>query len=125
MPAFKTIKKLTKNSLSVGAEKSALDKLVGPRKPHLFRFKDDGLISNYPTFPLIVYRGVVGLSEASDPAAVFEELFEKNGWGTPGAMASTTTFITIRRYTKCSASPEAAARFSSVVTRPDAYPQSR
>jgi uncharacterized protein YjlB len=82
MPAFETIKKLTEKVTGWSRpKKSALDKLVRPRKPHLFRFKDDGLIPNHPTFPLIVYRGVVGLPAAFDPAAVFEELFEKNGWG--------------------------------------------
>jgi uncharacterized protein YjlB len=82
MPAVETIKKLTEKVTGWSRpKKSALDKLVRPRRPHLFRFNDDGLIPNHPAFPLIVYRGVVGLSEAFDPAAVFEELFQKNGWG--------------------------------------------
>jgi uncharacterized protein YjlB len=82
MPAFETIKKLTERVAGWSRpKKSALDKLVRPRKPHLYRFKDDGLIPNHPTLPLIVYRGVVGLPEAFDPAAVFEDLFEKNAWG--------------------------------------------
>jgi uncharacterized protein YjlB len=82
MPALEAFKKLTEKVTGWSRPKrSALDKLIRPRKPHLFRFKDDNLIPNHPTFPLIVYRGVVGFSDAFDPAAVFEELFQKNGWG--------------------------------------------
>jgi uncharacterized protein YjlB len=82
MPAFETIKKLTEKATGWSRPKKAnLDELVRPRKPHLFRFKDDGVIPNHPTFPMIVYRGAVGLPKQFDPAAVFEDLFEKNGWG--------------------------------------------
>lgn len=51
------------------------------RKALATRFKDDGRIPNNPTLPFIQYRGVVALQEASDPAAVFERLFDVNGWG--------------------------------------------
>jgi hypothetical protein len=61
---------------------------------------------NHPTVPLIVDRGAFGLSETFDPAAVFEELFGKTAREIPGAMEYTTTFTTIRGYTKCSVSPE-------------------
>ena len=54
---------------------------VRPRKAQATRFKDDGLIPNNPTLPFIRYRGVVALKDAADPAAVFEVLFEANGWG--------------------------------------------
>lgn len=54
---------------------------VRARKAHTFRFEDDGLIPNNPRLPLVVYRGAVNLSGAADPAAVFEVLFESNGWG--------------------------------------------
>ena len=60
---------------------SDLDHLVRPRKANAFRFKDDGVIPNHPHWPLIVYRGAVKLPRELDPAAVFEELFQKNGWG--------------------------------------------
>jgi uncharacterized protein YjlB len=43
--------------------------------------KDDGLIPNHPRWPLSIYRGVVDLSEAHDLTALFEDLFEANGWG--------------------------------------------
>ena len=82
MPAFETIKKLTEKATGWSRpKKDSLADLVRPRKPHLFRFKDDGVIPNHPTFPLIVYRGAVGLPKQFDPAAVFEDLFEKNRWG--------------------------------------------
>ncbi len=55
--------------------------LVRNRKPHLFRFKDDGLIPNHPHWPLIVYRGALRFPAGLDPAAVFEDLFKQNGWG--------------------------------------------
>jgi uncharacterized protein YjlB len=58
-----------------------LARLVRQRKAHVFRFKDDGVIPNHPKWPLIIYRGPVRLLDGLDPAAVFEDLFERNGWG--------------------------------------------
>lgn len=55
--------------------------LVRRRKANEFWFKDDGLVPNHPFWPLVVYRGAVRLPEEFDPAAVFEKLFEANGWG--------------------------------------------
>ena len=57
-----------------------LGELIRRRKAHGFRFADDGLIPNNPKWPLLLYRNVVRLPRAFDPAAVFEELFERNGW---------------------------------------------
>jgi uncharacterized protein YjlB len=34
-----------------------------------------------PAGALVIYKSAVRLPEALDPAAVFEELFESNGWG--------------------------------------------
>ena len=51
------------------------------RKPDAAMFEDDGAIPNNPRLPFILYRGAVDLSNCSDPAAVFEELFRSNGWG--------------------------------------------
>ena len=82
MPAFENIKKLTEKATGWSRPKKAdLEYLVRPRKPQLFRFKDDGIIPNHANFPLIIYRGAVRLPQAFDPAAVYEDLFEKNGWG--------------------------------------------
>lgn len=58
-----------------------LDELVRSRKPHCFRFEDDGVIPNNPDLPAVIYRTPVRLADSFDPAAVFEELFERNGWG--------------------------------------------
>jgi uncharacterized protein YjlB len=38
-----------------------------------------GAIPNHPRWPLLVYPAVVGIS-GPDPASVFEELFDRNGW---------------------------------------------
>jgi len=54
--------------------------LLRDRKPHSFRFKDDGLIPNHPRWPFVVYKSAVRLPESFDPAAVFEALFQSNGW---------------------------------------------
>ncbi|MCX7356425.1 MAG: cupin [Alphaproteobacteria bacterium] len=54
---------------------------VRARKAHTFHFDDDDLTPNNSRLPLVVYRGAVNLSGASDPAAMFEVLFESNGWG--------------------------------------------
>ena len=54
---------------------------VRARKPHSFRFKDDGIIPNHPRWPLLIYRGALQFNENFDPAAVFEDLFNRNGWG--------------------------------------------
>jgi uncharacterized protein YjlB len=57
-----------------------LPRLVRKRKANAFRFRDDGIIPNHPTWPLILYRSAVHLPKKLDPAAVLEELFESNGW---------------------------------------------
>ena len=54
--------------------------LLRERKSQTYRFKDDGLIPNHPRWPLVIYKSAVWLPEALDPAAVFEDLFESNGW---------------------------------------------
>lgn len=61
-------------------EKRTLGELVRDRKPVTRRFKDDGLIPNNPRWPLVLYRNAVTLYDEHDPAAVFEDLFETNGW---------------------------------------------
>jgi uncharacterized protein YjlB len=54
---------------------------IRPRKPNVFLFKGDGAVPNNPDLPLVLYRSPVRLSDSFDPAAMFEELFEQNGWG--------------------------------------------
>jgi uncharacterized protein YjlB len=58
-----------------------LDRLVRSRKANTFQFKDDRVIPNHPHWPLIVYRGALKLPGQFDPAAIFEDVFERNGWG--------------------------------------------
>ena len=58
-----------------------LDRLVRSRKANTFHFKDDGLVPNHPHWDMIVYRGAVKLPEQFDPAAILEDVFERNGWG--------------------------------------------
>jgi uncharacterized protein YjlB len=55
--------------------------LLRQRKPHTYKFKDDGLIPNHPSWPFVIYKSAVRLPKSLDPAAVFEELFNSNGWG--------------------------------------------
>jgi uncharacterized protein YjlB len=57
-----------------------LRSVVRRRKPNALRFKDDGVIPNNPKLPFIAYRSPVSLADNFDPAAVFEELFARNGW---------------------------------------------
>ena len=44
-----------------------------------YRFAPDGAVPNHPAWPLLVYAGAVSL-EGTDPAAIFEQLFTRNGW---------------------------------------------
>jgi uncharacterized protein YjlB len=58
----------------------ALRRNVRERKPRTARFRDDGSIPNNPKLPFVHYRSPVRLPAGVDPAAMFEELFERNGW---------------------------------------------
>jgi len=81
MPIVEDAKKLGERLTGVGRPAAReLSDLVRPRKPNVYRFKDDGLIPNHPLWPLILYRGPVRPAD-HDPAAVLEALFEANGWG--------------------------------------------
>src|SRR5262245_5973587 len=74
---------------------------VKARKPNAFRFKGDGVVPNNPKLPFILYRGPVTLTDDFDPAAVFEELFGRNGWRDSWHNGIFTHTIT-REPTKCS-----------------------
>jgi uncharacterized protein YjlB len=58
-----------------------LAELPQRRTPLVLRFRDDGRIPNNPYWPLLVFRAAVKLPRQFDPAAVFEDIFESNGWG--------------------------------------------
>lgn len=82
MPAVETLKKITEKATGWARPKQDdLNRLLRARKPQTFRLKDDGIIPNHPRWPLVIYRSAIRLDDAFDPAAVFEELFERNGWG--------------------------------------------
>ncbi len=44
-------------------------------------FKDDGAVPNNPALPALVYKSVVNVAGAQDPAAAIEKTFKDNGWG--------------------------------------------
>jgi uncharacterized protein YjlB len=82
MPILEEAKRIIGRATGLGQPSPrAARKAVRARKAHTFRFEDDGLIPNNSRLPLVVYRGAVNLSDAADPAAMFEVLFESNGWG--------------------------------------------
>jgi len=81
MPILEDAKKLVERATGLGRPKARqLAALVRKRKPVRLRFKDDGSVPNHPRWPLVHYRGAVALPEGVDPAAVFEDLFARNGW---------------------------------------------
>ena len=82
MAIVEDVKKLAESVTGFGRPTPAdLVKIVRNRKPAAFNFRNDGLIPNHPRWPLVLYRTPVRLSGSFDPAAVFEALFERNGWG--------------------------------------------
>ena len=49
-------------------------------EPQVFHFKGDGRTPNNPALPFLYYPAAISLAGASDPAAIFEELFARHGW---------------------------------------------
>jgi uncharacterized protein YjlB len=81
MPMLETLKRVTERTIGLARPgQDQLAKMVRLRKPQTFRFNDDGIIPNHPRWPLVIYRSPVRLDHHFDPAAVFEDLFESNGW---------------------------------------------
>ena len=79
---LETLKKTFETMTGAGRPShTSLEASVAPRTPHTTMFRDDGVIPNNPELPFVHYLGAVALPERGDPAAVFEELFERNGWG--------------------------------------------
>jgi uncharacterized protein YjlB len=77
MTSLEDIKSLAERLTGIARPKAVLPR---SRKPHAILFQGDGETPNNPRCPLILYRSPVGLMDASDPAAVFEVLFDANGW---------------------------------------------
>jgi uncharacterized protein YjlB len=80
MPFIEDVKRLAEKATGWKRPPDPAE-FVRARKVRSYRFKDDGLIPNHPHWPLLLYKNAVKLPEAFDPAAVFEDLFEENGWG--------------------------------------------
>jgi len=81
MAILEDVKKLAEQTTGIGRPKPRdLPGLVRARKPGTFRFRDDGSIPNHPRWPLVRYPGAVRIAKSLDPAAIFEALFEQNGW---------------------------------------------
>jgi uncharacterized protein YjlB len=82
MALLEDVKKLAGKATGWGRPgRQELPALVRARQPRPFKFTDDGVVPNHPRWPLVVYRGAVKLPDKFDPAAVFEDLFDSNGWG--------------------------------------------
>jgi hypothetical protein len=82
MALLEDLKKTTEKA--TGWHRPAADQLCGlgrPGKVGVFRFADDGFVPNHPSWPLVILWRAVRLPRSVDPAAVFEDLFERNGWG--------------------------------------------
>src|SRR6478672_8003048 len=77
MPTLEDAKVLAERLTGIGRPRKVVPR---QRKPQAFHFKDDGETPNNPRLPLLLYRSPVSLTDALDPAAVFEVLFAANGW---------------------------------------------
>jgi uncharacterized protein YjlB len=79
MYVLETLKKTFGQITGIGKH-AAVRGRVRRRKAHAAVFEDDGAIPNNSRLPFIHYRSPVRLARAQDSAAVFEDLFESNGW---------------------------------------------
>ena len=80
MLALEALKKGVEQMTDIGTRSSSsVRRFIRRRKAHTAWLRHDGSIPNNSRLPLIYYRNPVHLA-GSDPAAVFERLFESNGW---------------------------------------------
>jgi uncharacterized protein YjlB len=81
MQVLERLKKTVEHVAGLGKPSAqTVRRSVRERKPHAVAFRDDGSIPNNPRLPFVHYRSPVRLPEGADPAAMFEELFKRNGW---------------------------------------------
>jgi uncharacterized protein YjlB len=82
MPLLEDLKKTTEK-LTGWQRPTPMQLAHLPRrsKANVYRFRDDGLIPNHPLWPVIIYRRAVRFPRRIDPAAVMEDIFDRNGWG--------------------------------------------
>jgi uncharacterized protein YjlB len=82
MYLLETLKKTFETVTGIGRPSArSARQAVRDRKANETMFKDDGAIPNNPKLPFIHYCGPINLPDTGDPAAIFEELFKRNGWG--------------------------------------------
>jgi hypothetical protein len=71
MPMLEDVKKLAERVTRWSRPSNDdLSNSVRERKASTFRFKDDGIIPNHPTWPLIIYHGAVRFPKELDPSCV-------------------------------------------------------
>lgn len=80
MYLLETLKKTLETVTGIGRP-PAQSQTIRDRKAHETMFEDDGAIPNNRKLPFIHYRSPVDVPDCGDSAAVFEELFKRNGWG--------------------------------------------
>jgi uncharacterized protein YjlB len=80
MYVLETLKKTLEQVTGVGRSSGSLRRFLRHRKAHALKFEDDGSIPNNSRLTFIHYRSPVRLPPGHDPAAIFEDLFDSNGW---------------------------------------------
>src|SRR5215211_2153180 len=81
MALLETVKKAVEKATGLRRPAARdLEAAARPRKANAFWFGDDVLIPNNAELPFVFYRSPVRLTAGFDPAALFEELFARNGW---------------------------------------------
>jgi uncharacterized protein YjlB len=82
MSLVESIRRTFERVTGVGVPSDAeVRRTLHHRKPRTVRFRDDGSVPNNQRLPFVHYRSPVWLPDGADPAAIFERLFESNGWG--------------------------------------------
>jgi uncharacterized protein YjlB len=82
MALVETLKRVAERATGTARpSRDGIEALIHARKAYTVKFKDDGVIPNNARWPLVLYRGAVSLPVKLDPAAIIEDLFDRNGWG--------------------------------------------
>src|SRR4051794_23070408 len=75
--------------------------LSGGATPEVIRLGRNGWVPNNELLPVVLYRAALH-ADGADPAAAFEEIFEKNGWPAQWRDGVYDFTTTIRPHMKCS-----------------------
>jgi uncharacterized protein YjlB len=82
MALVETLKRVAEGATGIARpSRDGIEALIRARKAYNVKFKDDGVIPNNARWPLVLYREAVSLPVKLDPAAIMEDLFDRNGWG--------------------------------------------